>query len=223
MLFVVLMGGPGAGKGTQARKLQESLGIPQVASGDLFREHLNNETELGKLAHRYIDMGELVPDDVTFEMVRERLLYQDCARGAILDGFPRTTAQAEALDSFLSEMQDPVIIAPNIHLPSEVLLRRLSGRLTCKKCGHVFHIEFGPPEVPGICDFDGSPLYQREDDNEQTQRRRIQVYYDQTTPLLNYYRRRELLVEINGDQPMEAVHRDLVEAIHNAIEVNATN
>jgi adenylate kinase len=223
MLFVVLMGGPGAGKGTQSRKLQESLGIPQIASGDLFREHFRNETELGKLAHRYIDKGELVPDDVTVEMVRERLLCNDCAGGAILDGFPRTTVQAEALESFLGEMQNPVIITPFIHVSSEVLLRRLSGRLTCQKCGHVFHIEFSPPELPGKCDFDGSLLYQREDDTEETQRRRIQVYYDQTTPLLNYYRQRDLLVEINGDQPMEAVHRDLVAAIQNANEVNAAN
>ena len=223
MLYVVLMGGPGAGKGTQARKLQESLGIPQVASGDLFREHFKNETELGKLARRYIDKGELVPDDVTVEMVRERLLCQDCADGAILDGFPRTTDQAEALESFLREMVDPVIIAPYIHVSSETLLRRLSGRLTCQKCGHVFHVEFSPPKVPGKCDFDGSPLYQREDDTIETQRRRIQVYHEQTTPLLNYYRERDLLVEINGDQPMEAVHRDLVTAIHNATEVNATN
>lgn len=216
MLFVVLMGGPGAGKGTQARILQQSLEMPQVASGDLFREHFKNKTALGKLARQYIDAGELVPDDVTVEMVRERLSRPDCAAGAILDGFPRTIPQARALDQIFAEMDSPVAIVPYIHVDADVLLRRLAGRWTCTKCGHVFHSEFSPPKVAGICDFDGSPLYQREDDTEETQKRRIEVYFEQTTPLLDYYREKNLLVEINGDQSINEVQRDLIVAIRNA-------
>lgn len=213
MLFVVLMGGPGAGKGTQARILQQSLEIPQVASGDLFREHFKNKTALGRLAKQYTDAGELVPDDVTVEMVRERLSRADCAAGAILDGFPRTIPQARALNQIFAEKDDPVTVVPYIHVDPEILLRRLAGRWTCTKCGHVFHTEFNPPKVSGICDFDGSPLYQREDDTEETQKRRIEVYFSQTTPLLDFYREGNLLVEVDGDQSINEVQRDLIIAI----------
>jgi adenylate kinase len=216
MLFVVLMGGPGAGKGTQARILQQSLDIPQVASGDLFREHLKNKTDLGQMAKQYIDAGKLVPDDVTVEMVRQRLSRADCAAGAILDGFPRTVPQAGALDQILSEKGNPKVIVPYIHVDPEILLRRLAGRWTCTKCGHVFHSEFDPPKVEGICDFDGSPLYQREDDTEETQKRRIEVFFEQTTPLLDYYREKGLLVEIDGNQSINEVQRDLLVAVRNA-------
>lgn len=212
----MLMGGPGAGKGTQARILQQSLDIPQVASGDLFREHLKNKTELGQLAKRYIDAGKLVPDDVTVEMVRERLSRADCAAGAILDGFPRTIPQARALDQIFAEKDNPRVIVPYIHVDPEILLRRLAGRWTCTKCGHVFHSEFNPPKVEGICDFDGSPLYQREDDTEETQKRRIEVFFEQTTPLLDYYREKGLLVEIDGNQSINEVQRDLLVAVRNA-------
>lgn len=213
MLYVVLMGGPGAGKGTQARILQQSLEIPHVASGDLFREHFKKKTALGRLAKQYIDAGDLVPDDVTVEMVRERLSRADCTAGAILDGFPRTISQARALDQIFTEKDNPVVVVPYIHVDPEILLRRLAGRWTCTKCGHVFHTEFNPPKVAGICDFDGSPLYQREDDTEETQKRRIDVYFKQTTPLLDYYRERDLLVEVDGDQSINEVQRDLIIAI----------
>ncbi|MGD2049397.1 MAG: adenylate kinase [Chloroflexota bacterium] len=216
MLFVVLMGGPGAGKGTQARILERSLEIPQVASGDLFREHLKNKTELGQLAKQYIDAGKLVPDDVTVEMVRERLSRTDCSDGAILDGFPRTIPQAKALNKIFMEKDDPIVIVPYIHVDPDVLLRRLAGRWTCTQCGHVFHTEFNPPKVEGICDFDGSPLYQREDDTEETQKRRIEVFFEQTTPILDYYRDKDLLVEIDGNQSINEVQRDLIVAIRNA-------
>lgn len=216
MLFIVLMGGPGAGKGTQARILAQSLEIPQVASGDLFREHLKNRTKLGQQAKQYIDAGMLVPDDVTVEMVRERLSRADCADGAILDGFPRTIPQAKALDKIFMEKDNPIVIVPYIHVDPDVLLRRLAGRWTCTQCGHVFHTEFNPPKVEGICDFDGSPLYQREDDTEETQKRRIEVFFKQTTPLLDYYRDKDLLVEIDGNQSINEVQRDLIVAIRNA-------
>ncbi len=215
MTYVVLMGGPGAGKGTQAKRLRKELGLPQIATGDLFRENLRNETELGKLARTYMDVGELVPDEVTVAMVKERLSRPDCANGALLDGFPRTINQADALQTLLAEMCEKVHIAPYIHVNPDILLKRLAGRWTCSDCGHVYHVLFNPPQQAGICDIDGSPLYQRVDDTEATQKRRIEVYFEQTAPLLDYYRDKELLVEINGEQSIEQVHEDLVQAIRN--------
>ena len=214
--YVVLMGGPGAGKGTQAKRLEATLGLPQVATGDLFRENLKNMTELGKLAKSYMDAGELVPDEVTVAMVKERLSRPDCARGAIFDGFPRTLSQAAALDELLAQMGEQVDVVPYIHVRPEVLLQRLAGRWTCPVCGRVYHVLFKPPQEPGVCDLDGARLYQREDDTEETQKRRIEVYFEQTAPLLDYYREQDLLVEINGEQPIEQVQHDLVETIKKA-------
>jgi len=211
--YVVLMGGPGAGKGTQAKRLEAGLGLPQVATGDLFRENLKNMTELGRLAKTYMDAGELVPDEVTVAMVKERLSRPDYARGAIFDGFPRTLSQAAALDNLLAQMEDQVDVVPYIHVRPEVLLQRLAGRWTCPVCGRVYHVLFNPPQEPGICDLDGARLYQREDDTEETQKRRIEVYFEQTAPLLDYYRERGLLVEINGEQPIEQVQQALVQTI----------
>jgi adenylate kinase len=216
MAYVVLMGGPGAGKGTQARRLESELGLPQVSSGDLFRHNIKNETELGKLAQHYIDAGELVPDEVTVSMVRERLSDEDCARGALLDGFPRTVAQAEALDELLAQKGARIGVAPFIRVGEDVLLERLAGRWTCTQCGHVFHLLFKPPQVEGVCDYDGSPLYQREDDTEETQKRRIEVYFKKTAPLLNYYRERGLLAEVNGEQSIEEVQKELASTIREA-------
>jgi adenylate kinase len=213
MPFVVLMGGPGAGKGTQARLLQAALGLPQVASGDLFREHFANNTDLGKLARRYVDRGDLVPDEVTIAMIKERLSRLDNTGGAILDGFPRTIAQAEDLDVLLANMNEKISAVPYIHLDPAILLKRLAGRWTCRAEGHVYHEIFSPPKMKGICDSDGSELYQRDDDTEETQRRRIQVYFEQTAPLLDYYREKELLVEIDGERSIDDIHRDLVEVI----------
>lgn len=214
--YVILMGGPGAGKGTQASNLQKEFGLLQIATGDLFRENLSKETELGLLAKKYMDAGELVPDEVTVAMVEERLSRPDCAAGALLDGFPRTIPQAKALEKMLAENGEKVNIVPYIHVDKEVLLRRLSGRWTCRENGHVFHEIFNPPAVSGICDYDGSPLYQRDDDTAETQKRRIEVYFEQTAPLLDYYREKGLLVEINGEQPIDEVQKDLVEAIRQA-------
>lgn len=211
--FVVLMGGPGAGKGTQAKQLEEALGIPQVSTGDLFRYNLKNNTELGQLARRYMDAGELVPDEVTVAMVRDRISRPDCQNGALFDGFPRTNAQADALADLLAERNSQVSVAPYIHVDADVLLKRLSGRRTCRAHGHVYHVLFNPPQEEGICDIDGSELYQRADDSEETQRRRIDVYFEQTAPLLDYYRERDLLVEIDGEQSIEAVYEALLASI----------
>ncbi len=220
MLFVVLMGGPGVGKGTQARLLQEVFNIPQISSGELFRENIKQGTELGRMAKSYIDAGELVPDDVTVNMVRNRLSTADCQEGALLDGFPRTVFQAEALQEYLGEGNAEVTIVPCIEASDDVLLQRLAGRWTCRKCGHVFHEVFRPPKTAGICDYDGSSLYQREDDTEETQRRRIEIYFERTSPLLKHYDKQGLLVEIDGEQAIEAIQHDLVAAIRQRQSLN---
>jgi adenylate kinase len=210
------MGGPGAGKGTQAKHLQKEFGLPQIATGELFRENLANETELGILAKKYMDAGELVPDEVTVAMVEQRLARPDCASGALLDGFPRTITQADALEEMLAENGEKINVVPYIHVDQAVLLRRLAGRWTCRENGHVYHELFNPPQKPGICDIDGSPLYQRDDDTAETQKRRIEVYFDQTAPLLDYYQEKGLLVEINGEQSIEKVQKDLVTVVRQA-------
>jgi adenylate kinase len=215
------MGGPGAGKGTQAKLLQQQLGLPQIATGDLFRENLKNQTELGKLARTYMDAGELVPDQVTVAMVKERLAQADAANGALFDGFPRTISQADAFGRLLGEMGARIDVVPYIHVDRAVLLQRLAGRWTCPTCGRVYHVVFNPPARPGICDVDGSPLYQRADDTEETQKRRIEVYFEQTAPLLDYYRAKGLLVEVDGEQSVEKVNEELVEVIRQASEAVA--
>ncbi len=212
-LDLILLGPPGAGKGTQAKVLSQRLGIPHVASGDLFRDHLHRQTPLGQLARQYMDRGELVPDDVTIGMIRERLEQADCRQGVILDGFPRTPAQARALDELLAGMGRSLTAVLYIRVRDELLLRRLTGRWTCRTCGAVYHTEFNPPRVPGRCDLDGGPLYQREDDTEEVQRRRIQVYQEQTAPLVSFYRERGLLVEIDGERPIPEVTEALIRAI----------
>jgi adenylate kinase len=208
--YIVLLGPPGAGKGTQAQAISQTLGLPHVSSGDIFRENLKNKTDLGKLAEGYMSRGELVPDDVTIAMIRERLSRPDAANGALLDGFPRTPAQAEALDKMLAEFGGQVDVVPYIKVPEDVLIERLSGRWTCRTSGHVFHEKYNPPKVPGVCDYDGSELYQREDDKAETVKNRIQVYFKQTEPLIQYYRQRGKLVEIDGTQPIEKVSSDLL-------------
>lgn len=211
--YIVLLGPPGAGKGTQAEAISAKLHLPHISSGDLFRENLKNHTELGKMAADYINKGELVPDDVTIAMVRERLAESDCGKGALLDGFPRTPAQAEALARLLSEMDAKVNSVPYICVPEDVLVDRLSGRWTCRQAGHIFHEKYNPPRQPGRCDFDGSELYQREDDKSETVKRRIHVYLEQTQPLIDYYNQRGVLVEVDGKKPIDQVTTDLLKAI----------
>ena len=211
--YIVLLGPPASGKGTQAAQLREVLDLPHVASGDLFRENLKNETELGLQAKAYMDRGELVPDDVTFAMVMDRLSQPDTANGALLDGFPRTMAQAKALDDALAAQGQKINLVPNIAVPDEVLVERVSGRRLCRVCGEAYHVVFNPPQQPGICDNDGGELYQRDDDQPDTVRKRLQVYWEQTSPLIEYYRRQGVLVEANGDQSIDAVQAELRAAV----------
>lgn len=211
--YIVLLGPPGAGKGTQAEVIAEKYGLVHVSSGDLFRENLKAQTELGKLAQSYMNRGELVPDDVTIGMVKERLSRPDCAQGALLDGFPRTPAQADALSAFLAEWGAKVNVVPLIAVPAAVLVERLSGRWTCRAEGHVYHEKFNPPSTPGRCDYDGSELYQRDDDKPATVENRIRVYTEQTAPLIAYYTQRNLLKEVDGTQPIEKVTEDLLAVI----------
>ena len=210
--YIVMLGPPGAGKGTQAEILAQKLGLVHISSGDLFRENLSNQTELGKLAQTYMTKGELVPDDVTIAMVKDRLSRPDCAKGAVLDGFPRTPAQAEALNKILAEMNAKVDLVPLISVPNDVLVERLSGRWMSKS-GRVYHALYNPPKVKWVDDIDGTPLYQREDDKPETVQRRIDVYYEQTAPLIDYYRQAGLLVEIDGTQEIEKVTEDILKAI----------
>jgi adenylate kinase len=207
--FIVLLGPPASGKGTQAARLREALNLPHIASGDLFRENLKNETELGKKAKAYMDRGDLVPDDITIGMVMDRLSRPDCAGGALFDGFPRTIAQAEALGQALADRGHKISLVPNIVVPDDVLVERVSGRRLCRTCGEAYHVKFNPPKQPGVCDTDGGELYQRDDDNAETVRQRLKVYWDQTSPLIDYYRRQGVLVEVNGDQPIDTVTADL--------------
>jgi adenylate kinase len=211
--YIILLGPPGAGKGTQAKIISEALGLVHVSSGDLFRTNLSNQTDLGNEAKKYIDRGELVPDDVTIAMVKDRLCQPDCSKGALLDGFPRTPAQAIALEATLASLDGKVECVPFISVPPDVLIERLGGRWSCLSQGHVYHQKYNPPKTPGKCDIDGSNLYQREDDQPATVERRIRVYLELTTPLIAYYRERGLLVEADGTQPIEIVSKVLLKAI----------
>jgi adenylate kinase len=212
-VFMVMLGAPGAGKGTQAKRLSKQLDLPHISSGDLFRENIKNETELGKLASSYMEKGELVPDNVTISMVKDRLSRPDCARGAILDGFPRTAAQAKALDEMLAELGYQLDLVPLIEVPESVLMERLTGRWTCRENGHIFHTLFNPPQQPGVCDIDGSELYQRPDDTPETVKNRIQVYFEQTAPLIDYYKSTGVLKEMDGNQPIEQVTEELLDVV----------
>jgi adenylate kinase len=211
--YIVLLGPPGVGKGTQANIISETTGLPHVSSGDLFRENIKNNTDLGKLAQSFINVGELVPDDVTIRMIRERLSQPDCKNGALLDGFPRTIVQAESLQKLLAEFNGKVNFVPYIKATEKTLVERLSGRWTCKAQGHIFHEKHNPPKHPGVCDTDGSELFQREDDKAETVKRRIQVYFTQTAPLITYFQERGLLSEIDGTQPIEEVTADILVVI----------
>jgi adenylate kinase len=212
--FIVMLGPPGVGKGTQAKILSEKTGLAHISSGDLFRENLKNQTELGKLAQTYMTKGELVPDDVTVAMIKDRLIRPDCAEGAVLDGFPRTPAQAEALSVMLKDFQGQVDVVPYITAKPGVLIERLSGRWTCSVNGaHVFNEKTNPPQNDKKCDFDGADLYQRDDDKPETVKNRIKVYLEQTSPLISYYRERGKLVEVDGTQPIDQVTEDLLVAL----------
>ncbi len=212
-MFLLLLGPPGVGKGTQAELLANELGLPHIASGDLFREAIKASTPLGLEAQAYLLRGELVPDAVTIGMVAERLAKPDCVKGAILDGFPRTIEQAKALEDILAQRHASVALAAYIQVPTETLLRRLGGRWTCTNCQAVYHILYNPPREPGKCDVCKGELYQRADDTPETHRRRIEVYLEETAPLVKYYQKKGLLVEIDGELDIGGVHAQLLEAV----------
>lgn len=211
--FLVLLGPPGVGKGTQAKILSERTGLAHISSGELFRENIKNKTELGQLAQTYMGKGELVPDDVTVAMIRERIGQPDCDAGAILDGFPRTPSQADALAVMLREFNGNVDAVPFITGSDDVLVERLGNRWTCRENGHIFNEKSNPPKETGKCDFDGSELYQRDDDKAETVKRRIQVYLEQTSPLIAYYRDQGKLIEVNGMQTIEEVAQEFISAL----------
>jgi adenylate kinase len=210
---LVMLGPPGAGKGTQAALLAEELGVPHVATGDLFREALKNETELGLTAKSYMERGELVPDEVTVAMVRERLQKPDCEGGVILDGFPRTIEQAQALSSLLTERGEAIDAALFIDAAEDELVRRLSSRWTCRQCQAVYNVISNPPRQEGKCDICGGELYQRADDVPETVRNRIRVYRQQTSPLIDYYQDQGLLITIKSEGGIERVQQRIQEAL----------
>jgi len=208
-IYFVLLGVPGAGKGTQAKLLEKRLGLPQVSTGDIFRHNLNSTTASGLLIKSYMDRGELVPDEVTIRMVEDRLRLPDAAGGAILDGFPRNLVQAEALDR-MTAPYGGVSLVPLIHLSDEEAMQRITGRRVCRSCGAVYHVEYNPSRIDGVCDVDGGELYQRDDDKPETVRNRLYVYYKQTSQLIGYYYAKGMLVEIDGRQSIEQVQSELI-------------
>ncbi len=211
--YIVLLGPPGAGKGTQAKILASELTLVHVSSGDIFRENIKNQTELGVSAQAFIKKGDLVPDELTISMIRERINRPDCELGVLFDGFPRTPDQAIALERMLGEVGGSVYAVPYLSVPAEVLIERLSGRWTCLMCGSVYHEKYNPPVNPGVCDNDGTDLVQRDDDKAETVKNRIEVYFKQTEPLIAYYKELGLLREIDGTQEIQAVTVDMLAAV----------
>ncbi len=202
---VVLVGPPGAGKGTQAEFIAEHFDIPKISTGDIFRSNVSGGTDLGKLAKKYMDAGDLVPDEVTNAMVRDRLAQDDAKGGFLLDGFPRNIAQAYELDSMLGDLGTILDVVLDLEVDNEEVVRRLSGRRLCKKCGHVWHVDFDPPKVEDVCDKCGGELYHRDDDYPETVRHRLDVYVEQTSPLIKFYDARKQLIGMDAHGPVEDV------------------
>ncbi len=210
---LVLVGPPGAGKGTQAEFIAAHFGIPKISTGDIFRANVSGGTDLGRLAKKYMDAGDLVPDEVTNAMVRDRLSQDDAVDGFLLDGFPRNVAQAGELNGILDEIGSPLSVVLDLEVDFDEVVKRLSGRRTCKKCGHVWHLEYDPPSSPGVCDKCGGELYQRDDDHPDTVRHRLDVYARQTAPLIDFYRSSDQLVAIDALGAVEDVTERAIEAL----------
>ena len=207
---IIMLGAPGAGKGTQAKKIAEKYGIPHISTGDIFRANIKNQTELGMKAKGYMDQGMLVPDELTLELIMDRFTNDDCKNGYVLDGFPRTIPQAEALTKALADKQDAVDYAINVDVPDEAIVTRMSGRRACLACGGTYHIKFNPTKVDGICDACGGELVLRADDKPETVQKRLDVYHEQTQPLIDYYQTQNILKEVDGTLPLEDVFRAII-------------
>lgn len=202
---IIMLGAPGAGKGTQAKQIADKYRIPHISTGDIFRANIKNGTELGQKAKQYMDQGMLVPDELTCDLVMDRIKQDDCKDGFVLDGFPRTIPQAEALDAALDKIDEKMDYAIDIDVPDENIVNRMSGRRACLNCGATYHIITIPTKVEGICDRCGSPVVLRDDDKPETVQKRLSVYHDQTQPLIAYYEKQNILKSVDGTQPMEAV------------------
>ena len=211
---IILMGLPGAGKGTQASEIVKKFPIPHISTGDMFRKAIKDETDLGKEAKSYMDRGELVPDEVTVGIVKERISEDDAKKGFLLDGFPRTIDQAESLSQIMSELDREIDAVINIEVPEEELMNRLTGRRICEKCGTTYHLVFNPPKVDGICDIDGGKLYQREDDNPETVSNRLSVNVKQSKPILEYYNNKGVLKNIDGSKDIDEVTNDVIDILY---------
>ena len=207
---IIMLGAPGAGKGTQAKRIAEKYGIPHISTGDIFRANIKNQTELGMKAKAYMDQGALVPDELTLELIMDRFTKDDCKNGYVLDGFPRTIPQAEALTKALVDKQDAVDFAVNVDVPDEAIVSRMSGRRACLACGGTYHIKFNPTKVEGICDACGGELVLRNDDKPETVQKRLDVYHEQTQPLIEYYQNQNILKEVDGTLPMEDVFQAII-------------
>ena len=210
---IIMVGAPGAGKGTQAKRIAEKYGIPHVSTGDIFRANLKEGTELGLKAKVFMDKGALVPDEITIGMLMDRIHQPDCKDGYVLDGFPRNIPQAEALTKALSEANESMDAVVDVDVPDENIMDRMSGRRTCRKCGEGYHTKYNPPKVDGICDVCGGELYIRDDDKPETVNKRLTVYHDQTQPLIDYYTKQGILKSVNGTQMMEKVFADIVKIL----------
>jgi len=212
-MHIIMLGAPGAGKGTQADILSKEMNLPHIASGDLFRQALEERTEVGLLAESYMDKGELVPDEVAIKMILEKINQPDCASGCLLDGFPRTLHQAQVLDKALKEQGKNIDKAIYIEVPNEELVKRLSGRWLCRVCQTPYHIISSPPKTPGKCDKCGGELYQRSDDREETVNDRLSVFFAQTVPILDYYKKQNKLIRVNGNLGMQGVASEIISAM----------
>ena len=207
---IIMLGAPGAGKGTQAKQIADKYSIPHISTGDIFRANIKNGTELGKKAKQYMDQGALVPDELTWDLVMDRIQQDDCKNGFVLDGFPRTIPQAEALDAALGKINEKMDYAIDVDVPDENIVNRMSGRRACLNCGATYHLISIPPKVEGICDRCGSEIVLREDDKPETVQKRLKVYHEQTQPLIDYYKNQGILKSVDGTQPMDEVFKAIV-------------
>lgn len=210
---IIMLGAPGAGKGTQAKKISAKYGVPHISTGDIFRANIKGQTELGMKAKVFMDQGQLVPDEITIGMLLDRIQEEDCKKGYVLDGFPRTIPQAESLTKALADMGDHIDYAINVDVPDENIISRMSGRRACLKCGQTYHIVYNPPKKENVCDVCGEVLVLRDDDKPETVKKRLDVYHDQTQPLIDYYKAAGVLAEVDGTKDLEAVFQDIVKIL----------